>query len=155
MKKEIPADRKILISIDESETSQRALRYVGRFIGDTPGFDITILHIIEDPPEDYFPNNEERRKHFDEKDIVTKNLLKNAQELLHSKGVSLESIHTRGEIRAYGSLGNSILEIQKNGGFGTLVVGRRDRSKQEEILIGSVSRKIMQTARDCSIWVVE
>jgi nucleotide-binding universal stress UspA family protein len=155
MKNDIPTDRKILISIDESGTSQRALQYVGRFIGNTPGFDITVLHIIEDPPEDHFPNEEARKKYFDEKDIISKNLLKNAQEMLHSKGVPLESIHTRGEIRAYGSLGISILEEQKKGGFGTLVVGRRDRSKQEEILLGSVSRKIIQTAKNCSIWVVE
>jgi nucleotide-binding universal stress UspA family protein len=155
MKEKIPTDRKILISIDESATSQRAIQYVGRFIGNTPGFDITILHITADPPEDYFPNEEARKKYFDEQDIISKNLLKNAQEMLHSQGVPLESIHTKGEIRAYGSLGISILEEQKNGGFGTLVVGRRDRSKQEEILLGSVSRKIIQTAKNCSIWVVE
>lgn len=155
MKKEISTDRKILISIDESNTSQRALRYVGRFVGNAPGFDVTILHIIEDPPEDHFPNEEARKKYFDEKNIISKNLLKNAQEMLHSKGIPLDSIHTKGEIRSYGSLGQSILEEQKNGRFGTLVVGRKDRSKQEEILLGSVSRKIIQTARDCSIWVVE
>ncbi|MBW2647587.1 MAG: universal stress protein, partial [Deltaproteobacteria bacterium] len=60
MKKEISTDRKILISIDESATSQRAIRYVGRFVGNAPGFDITILHIIEDQPEDHFPNEEAR-----------------------------------------------------------------------------------------------
>ena len=148
-------DRKILISIDESATSQRALQYVGRLIGTIPGFDITVLHIIEDPPEDFFPNENARKKYFDEKTGIAKDLLDNAQQTLHSNGIPVDSIHTISEIRAYRSLASSILEEQKKGGYGTLVVGRRDRSKQEEILLGSVSRRIVQTAKNCAIWVVE
>jgi nucleotide-binding universal stress UspA family protein len=148
-------DRKILISIDESTTSQRALQYVGRLIGTIPGFDITVLHIIEDPPEDFFPNKNARKKYFDEKTGIAKDLLNNAQKTLQSNGIPGDSIHIISEIRAYRSLATSILEEQKNGGYGTLVVGRRDRSKQEEILLGSVSRRIVQTAKNCAIWVVE
>lgn len=155
MKNEKRAERKILISIDESETSQRALRYVGRLISTIPGFDVTVLHIIEDPPEDFFPNEKARKEYFDKKNSIAKDLLGNAQETLLSKGIPLDSIRTKSEIRAYGSLAHSILEEQKRGGYGTLVVGRRDRSKKEEILLGSVSRRIIQTAKNCTIWVVE
>jgi nucleotide-binding universal stress UspA family protein len=40
------------------------------------------------------------------------------------------------------------------GGYGTIVVGRRGISKAEQFLFGSVSNKIVQNAKDCTVWVV-
>jgi Universal stress protein family. len=40
------------------------------------------------------------------------------------------------------------------GGFGTVVIGRRGVSKAEEFLFGSVSTKVMHLAKDCAVWVV-
>jgi nucleotide-binding universal stress UspA family protein len=39
--------------------------------------------------------------------------------------------------------------------YATLVVGRKGLSRKEEFLFGSISGKIVRTARNCTVWVVE
>ena len=53
------------------------------------------------------------------------------------------------------SISKTILEVQQEGGYGTLVVGRRGITKGEEFLFGSVSSKLVHNARDCAVWVVQ
>jgi nucleotide-binding universal stress UspA family protein len=38
--------------------------------------------------------------------------------------------------------------------YGTIVVGRQGISRKEAFLFGSVSSKIVNHAKDCSVWVV-
>ena len=59
---EIQFNKNILIAIDESENSRRAVSYVGALLGGLPGFKVTILHVIPEPEEDYFPSSDEREK---------------------------------------------------------------------------------------------
>ena len=51
-------------------------------------------------------------------------------------------------------MAQDILEVLKDGGFGTVVIGRRGVSKAEEFLFGSVSNKIIHSVKDCTVWVV-
>jgi nucleotide-binding universal stress UspA family protein len=44
-------------------------------------------------------------------------------------------------------------EAQKNG-FGTIVIGRRGLSKVRQFMMGRVSNKVLQLARDLAVWVV-
>ena len=53
------------------------------------------------------------------------------------------------------SIAEEILRVQKEGGFGTIVIGRRGVSRTEEFLYGSVSTSVMHKARVGTIWVVE
>ena len=48
-----------------------------------------------------------------------------------------------------------ILRAHENLGTCTVVVGRREKSRQEEFLFGSVSSRIVKNARRCSVWVIE
>ena len=41
-----------------------------------------------------------------------------------------------------------------NGGYGTIVVGRRGLSNVEEFTIGRVSNKVIHMAREIAVWVV-
>jgi nucleotide-binding universal stress UspA family protein len=47
-----------------------------------------------------------------------------------------------------------ILRIREEGNYDTVVIGRRGVSKAEEFLFGSVSTKVVQSAADCTVWVV-
>ena len=40
-------------------------------------------------------------------------------------------------------------------GYSTIVVGRQGLSRSEEFLFGSISSKIVNHARKCTVWVVE
>jgi nucleotide-binding universal stress UspA family protein len=43
----------------------------------------------------------------------------------------------------------------KNGGYKTVVMGRRGRSALKEFLLGSVSSKVVHHVEDCAVWIVE
>ncbi|MEJ2366501.1 MAG: universal stress protein, partial [Deltaproteobacteria bacterium] len=55
-------NKNILIAVDESENSRRAVSYVAQFLGGIEGFKVTILHVIPIPEDDFFPNSTEREK---------------------------------------------------------------------------------------------
>ena len=46
--------------------------------------------------------------------------------------------------------------MKKHGELGscTVVVGRREKTRQEEFLFGSVSGQIVRNTQNCSVWVV-
>jgi len=53
------------------------------------------------------------------------------------------------------SLAECILDEQRRLSCGTVVIGRRGISRKEEFMFGSTSSKILHTAKDCSVWVIE
>jgi len=59
-------------------------------------------------------------------------------------------IRTSGSSRA-----GSVLEEAEEGGYGTIVVGRRGQSRVEEFLMGRVSSKVLNLARDRAVLVVD
>ena len=55
-------ERHILVAVDESDNSRRAVMYLADFFGDYKDVFVTILSIIPEPSEDYFPTDDEREK---------------------------------------------------------------------------------------------
>ncbi|MFH1480427.1 MAG: universal stress protein, partial [Pseudomonadota bacterium] len=48
----------------------------------------------------------------------------------------------------------AIVQEAREGGYGTIVVGRRGVSMVKDFFIGRVSNKVIQLARDQAVWVV-
>lgn len=147
--------KKILIAVDASENARRAVEYAGEIIGKTKGFEITLLHVAKLPERDTFPDDEAwKAKRFEmEADIMA--FFKEARGILEIKGVDKNAISER-YVEAIGpSISHQILTEQETGGFGTVVVGRRGVSKEEEFLFGSVSNRIVHYAKNCTVWVIE
>lgn len=55
-------NRNILIAVDESPNARRAVSYVGQLLGGLAGFKVTLLHVVPEPEEDFFPSAEEKEK---------------------------------------------------------------------------------------------
>ncbi|MDD4649947.1 MAG: universal stress protein [Desulfoplanes sp.] len=160
--------KKILIAVDSSENSKRAVSYVGDLLGDTPDILITLLYIERPPDRDTYADDTawKAAAHAKEKNIQI--FLDEARGMLEHKGVAEEriaekyvvscksGIHEPSEDCSVGiSIAEEILRVQKEGGFGTIVIGRRGVSRTEEFLYGSVSTSVMHKARVGTIWVVE
>jgi nucleotide-binding universal stress UspA family protein len=47
-----------------------------------------------------------------------------------------------------------ILSEREKRASDTIVVGRQGLSRKEEFLFGSISSKIVNHARDCTVWVI-
>ena len=148
-------NKNILIAVDESENARRAVSYVGQFLAVIKGFKVLILHVIRQPEEDYFPTSSEKDQWFGQHKQKVDTMLKDYRQILIRAGFAPEDVSVRSTLRYCPSLAECILAERDQTGYSTIVVGRQGRSRSEEFLFGSVSSKIVNHARDCTVWVVE
>lgn len=147
---------KVLIAIDLSENSLKAVDYVGRMLRCHVTADITLLTVIKEPSPDIIPDEGERRTQVEEARRGTLDLMEKAGFRLTGSGIPENHIHLKIQVcQKPMSISDLILHEQQNGGYGTLVVGRRGVSKREEFLFGSVSSKVVRDAKHCAVWVIE
>lgn len=148
-------NRNILIAVDESENSQRAVTYVGKLLGGIKGFYVTVLHVISKPDEDYLINVCDEDEWYNEYRIKVDKMLAEYKNILIDAGFNPVDISTRSTIRYCPSMAECILAEKDNMEYSTLVVGRRGLSYKEEFVLGSISGKIVRTAKNCTVWVVQ
>ncbi|MFZ2631683.1 MAG: universal stress protein [Desulfosalsimonadaceae bacterium] len=148
-------NRNILIAVDESENSRRAVQYVGEMLGGVKGFKATMLHVIREPEEDEFPDQAEKEKWYQEHRQHVDRMLEEYRRMLIDAGFTDGDVSTRSSLRYCPSMAECILAERDSLEYATLVVGRRGLSLKEEFLFGSISGKIVRIARNCAVWVVE
>jgi nucleotide-binding universal stress UspA family protein len=148
-------NKNFLIAVDESENARRTVSYVGQFLAGIKGFKILILHVIRQPEEDYFATSSEKDQWLDQYKLKVDAMLKDYRQILIRAGFVPEDVSVRSTLRYCPSLAECILAERNQTGYSTIVVGRQGLSRSEEFLFGSVSSKIVNHARDCTVWVVE
>jgi nucleotide-binding universal stress UspA family protein len=147
-------NKNILVAVDTSENSRRAVDYVGRMVGGLAGVHVTLLHVIPDPEEDYFQSESEREAWIENYRARTDAVLKEYQKMLVSAGFPTSAVDLHTPRRYCPSMAECILSERQNRTYTTIVVGRHGLSRKEEFLFGSISNKIVHHARDCAVWVV-
>jgi nucleotide-binding universal stress UspA family protein len=148
-------NKKILIAVDASENSRRAVSYVSKMLEGFGGFYVVFLHVINPPEEDYFSCRSEQEKWMQEHRIEIDRFLGGYRQILIREGFDPKALSLRTTLRYRPSIAECILEEQNRLGCSTVVVGRHGVSRSEEILFGSISSKIVSHARNCTVWVVE
>ncbi|MFW6099046.1 MAG: universal stress protein [Thermodesulfobacteriota bacterium] len=148
-------NKNILIAVDESDNSRRAVYYVGQFLGGYPGFKVTVLHVVPEPEEDYFPTSAEKEKWLSQYQRKIDALLKEYRQVLIDHGFAPEDVGVRSTLRYCPSMAECILAERDETEYSTIVVGRQGLSRSEEFLFGSISSKVVNHARNCTVWVVE
>jgi nucleotide-binding universal stress UspA family protein len=157
---------KILIAFDGSENSLRAVSYTAAMIGGGPKRQVTVAAIERPPDRDLFPDDPSWKAECARRVESMRAALLDARSMLVAGGVPGEWVETRFvescrsplresmECSIGTSIALEILRLADEGSFGTVAVGRRGVSKQEEFLFGSVSTKIIQAAKGLAVWVV-
>jgi nucleotide-binding universal stress UspA family protein len=148
-------NKNILIAVDESENARRAVSYVGQMLGGFPGFKVTVLHVVPEPEEDYFPTAAQKEEWLSKYTKKIDALLEDCRRLLIEKGFDAKDVSVRSTLRYCPSMAECILSERDETQYSTIVVGRQGLSRSEEFLFGSVSSKIVNHARNCTVWVVE
>ncbi len=147
--------KNILIAVDASDNARRAVEHVAAIVGAGQGAKVTLLHVERAPGRDRFDTEEAWLSQCKlDKDRVF-DFLKDARATLVSAGLSDAAVERTILCSAEPSIAQTILDVQQEGGYGTLVVGRRGLTKGEEFLFGSVSSKLIRNARNCAVWVVQ
>ncbi len=145
---------KILVAVDEGETSLRALRYVGRMVASIANVSICLLHIYPEPPPDFYTNGGVLEVYQEEKRKNAETIFAQGERVLHEAGIPPEVIERSIHLASGKTISQMILDVQLKGKFGTVVVGKRGVSKAEEFLFGSISNALARNSCCFTTWVV-
>ncbi|GAB6035625.1 universal stress protein [Fundidesulfovibrio butyratiphilus] len=147
--------RHVLVAVDGSDNSRRAVEHVAEMLGESRGFSYSLLHVIAEPDPDYFSNNPDKRLAWIEKRRAeAAAYLKIYADILVQAGVDPASITEEVLALSCPSLAQCILEECTRRGAGVLVLGRQGRGAKEELLLGSVSKAAVHYSKGRAVWVV-
>lgn len=155
VKEETVFNKNILIAVDDSDNSRRAVSYVAQMLGGVGGFKVAVLHVMAEAEEDYFGSTEEKEKWLSQYAKKVGVMLEKYRGILLQAGFDPGNVSVRSPVRYCPSMAECILAERDTTQYHTLVVGRQGISRSEEFLFGSVSSKIVNHAKNCTVWVVE
>jgi nucleotide-binding universal stress UspA family protein len=148
-------DKHLLVAVDQTDNSKRAVLYVADFLGGFPGFRVTLLSIVPEPEADFFDTEAEKDAWTLKKMEEADKMLRNYRQILIQSGFPADKVQVRSCVNERKALSEAILQSQCGLSCCTVVVGRHHKSKSEEFLFGSTSNKIIHEAKNCAVWVVE
>ena len=159
----------ILLTIDESENSQRAVAYVGSLLRKTPEVAITLFHVLKPIPRKFLehggsenPVTEARlsAQLRDDQDTWSRKerelecpVLAQARDILAKTGFDLTRVALK--FGHEDDIAGSILEEARTGRYETIVVGRHGTSGIKRMFGGGVTDQLLRDAKGFAIWVVE
>jgi nucleotide-binding universal stress UspA family protein len=139
---EKPKQGAVLLAMDGSETAMRAVDQMGALLG-ASDLEVALIHVIRGDNSRYLEKAKEATgKAFDE-----------AKGRLTKAGFEPYQITTKTMTGALSRAGALVAEA-KEGGFGTIVIGKRGLSSVEEFFMGRVSNKVLHLAKEMAVWVV-
>jgi nucleotide-binding universal stress UspA family protein len=164
--KEAVVAHNLLVALDSSEGAWRAVKYVAETFGKTPDVQVTLLHILAGLPpalwdDGHILGHKEREARKGlvaswqaEQEKQWHSLVKKARDLLAAAGLPPQAVTNKFKPKYY-DVAEDILNEATAGGFDTVVMGRRGLGMAKALLLGSVTNKVVQTAKDCAVTIVE
>jgi len=157
---------KILIPIDMSENSLKAVKYAAEILGSES--EVTLYHVFFKLPykdikdSDLLPHHHvsfsgssgDFKRWLAEQRAAVDEAVGAARRILIEGGLDPKNIKVKIQERKQG-VATDILNEIKEGGYDTVIVGRRGLSAVKRFFSGSVTAKIMHHADNCAVWVVE
>ena len=153
--KALALNKNILLAVDDSENARRAVHYTAYLLGGMTGVQVTILHVIPLPEEDFFPDQRQQDQWLAQYRERITAVIEEYRQILIAAGFKADAVETRIPVRNCPSMAECILHERNAGHYATIVLGRQGLSRKEEFLFGSISSKIVNHARQCTVWVVE
>ena len=131
---------KILVPVDGSDNSLRALDHA-IFLAKNTGAGVTAIHVMEKPPTVYA----ESQKLLN--DIMTKyrtestKILDRCKQIGDKAGVGIDTVIAEGDVAS------SIAGYAHKEGFDAIIIGSRGLGKFKEMVLGSVSNKVLHQSK--------
>jgi nucleotide-binding universal stress UspA family protein len=157
---------KVLVALDGSEGAWRAVEYVAKTLGQIPGVQVTLLHILTGLPPAFWDDGhilEEREREVRKRLVASwqadqekqwQQLVKKAHDYLVAAGSPAKAVASEFKPKYY-DVAEDIINEAQDGGFGTIVMGRRGLGMAKSLLLGSVTRKVVDHAKGCAVTIVE
>jgi nucleotide-binding universal stress UspA family protein len=154
--------KNILVAVDDSENAMRAVKALADSF--TTDHKITLFSVLTDTAAVCDLHSPELIPHFvsqkatfcaleDQKKALMQEAQQRAQALLVKAGFDENNITLKIDISKQG-VARDILNEAKSG-YSTIVLGRRGLSLIKEFFLGSVPQKVLSSAKDISIFLVD
>lgn len=143
--------KKVLLATDGSDSSMHAARVLGDLIANQPEAQVTVLHVAH-VPRSYFFTDENGNKVTPEvpMDIMIR---RSAEPILRrtlsALGLPEDRVVTEVQV---GEPAEEIVDLARLEGYELIVMGCRGIGQMKELLIGSVSHRVLHTA-PCPVMV--
>ena len=155
--------KKILVAVDESKNSMKAVNYVARDMEKTGS--VTLFSVLPDATAacgldgpTLVPLFQKGKQAFcaleEAKKDSVKAFMEKAKETLVKGGFSSKNVAVKTQKKKVG-IARDILKETEKGKYTTLVIGRRGLSGIKQFVLGSISNKIVQLAKKVSVIVVD
>lgn len=145
---------RILIAVDKTATAMNAVKYVGTIIGTLKPPQISLLYVYPEPPPNFYQTGGLLPDYEKEKKELADQIFNESRIILKECGIDPENIHAVTRMASGETISQTILDVQKEEGYGTVVVGKRGVSKAEEFLFGSISNALVHSSGSFAVWVV-
>jgi nucleotide-binding universal stress UspA family protein len=155
--------KKILVAVDESKNSMKAVKYAAGGMEKTGT--VTLFSVLPDATAacgldspSLTPLFKKSKQAFcaieDTKKDSVKAFMEKAKQTLVEAGFPSKNVAVKIRKKKVG-IARDILKEAEQGKYTTLVIGRRGLTGIKQFLLGSVSNKIVQLARRVSVIVVD
>lgn len=155
--------KKILLALDNSKNSLRAVKYVADSV--KPTATVTMFSVLPDPTAaceldgpSLIPIFKENVRTFctieDAKKSAVEGFMEEAKKTLVNAGFSPKNVSIRIRKKKVGIARDIVKEAQL-GKYDTLVIGRRGLSAIQQFMLGSISNKVINLAKNISIIIVD
>ena len=165
-------NKRILVAVDDSKASMRAVNYVANLIAGKRYFTICLLHVLGPlPPElmEFGGSEDPEREKKLEKALKDKReqwiekakpkalpMLKKAKSTFKKARLPAKAVNTEFwiDVNSQG-LASDILDAGRLNKCNTVVVGRKSFSWLKEIFHHHVADELVRNAHNMTVWVVE
>lgn len=160
---------RVLVALDASENSRRAISYCATalhgLITQCNGEVCVKLFFVEQlPVSGTFDASEIWKQHCMQSRKEQQEALQNFKNFLVEQGipqacvaaeyVCREDFNVLEDADHRSDVAKRIVNEQREGNYGTLVMGKRGVSKAQAYLFGSVTQHVLESVRDCVVWLV-
>ena len=159
---------KILVAVDESENSERTIRYVGSLLRGISEITLTLFHVLKPMPRKLLEHGgsenpavegrlstqlrEEQEEWSRNEQVVECSILTKARQTLEKTGFPTDRVALR--FGHEDDIARNILEEAREGGYDTIAVGRHGVSKAKRMFGGGTTQQLLRDASGVTLWVI-
>ncbi len=138
---------KILVPVDGSQNSLRALDHA-IYLAKKIDAHITAMNVIENPPTVYVESQKLLNDLLAKFRAESAKILDNCKQIAEKSDVKIETIIAEGDAAS------SIVGYAHKEGFDTIIIGMRGLGRFKEMVLGSISNKVLHHAK-CPVMIVK
>jgi nucleotide-binding universal stress UspA family protein len=136
----------ILVPIDGSDNSYRALD-AALLLSEKLGSNITVIHVMEEVPITHIGSEKMLNELLEAYKKENQDILLKCSEIANQKGLTVKTFLIQG------NPASAILDYNKKEKFDLVIMGSRGLGKFKELILGSVSSKIVHHS-PCAVLLI-